>query len=188
VSRLFIAINLPADLRQAAWDAAAPLRRADLPIRWVAPDALHLTLKFLGDVTTDVESQVVAAMEEAVQGCRSFTLPVGGFGAFPSADRPRVVWVGCEGVPALELLQHRLEQRVEPLGFPGEARPFRPHLTLGRVKERAALGGLSRLERILEPLQFEREATIDSIDLMESILGPDGARYSVRRAVSLAGR
>lgn len=188
MSRLFIAINLPADLRQAAWEAAAPLRRSHLPIRWVAPDALHLTLKFLGDVATAVEPQVIAAMEDAVQGCRSFTLPVGGFGAFPSAARPRVVWVGCEGVPALELLQHRLEQRVEPLGFPGEARAFRPHLTLGRVKDRAAPGDLSGLERVLEPLQFEADATIESIDLMESTLGPNGARYAIRRAVVLAGR
>src|SRR3972149_8617791 len=124
--RLFIAINFPADLRQRLWEAAGPLRTAGYPVRWVAPDGVHLTLKFLGEVQPDREPQVVAAIGVAVQGAKRFTLPVGGFGAFPSVSRPRVVWAGCEPVPALELLQDRVEREMERLGVPLGGRPVPP--------------------------------------------------------------
>jgi len=185
MARLFVAVNLPADIRQGAWRAAAPLRTASYPIRWVDVDALHVTLKFLGAVTPEQEPGVVAAMEQAVDGGRPFPLPVGGFGAFPSASRARVVWVGCEAVAPLELIQHRLEKALEPLGFELEARAFRPHVTLGRVKDRAAPRELAGLEAALEDLQFDGEATVSSLDLMESHLGSAGARYTVRRPFPL---
>jgi len=190
MARLFIAVNFPSALRREAWDASAPLRRSALPVRWVAPEALHLTLKFLGEVESPRESAVLAAMHDLAPGSRPFTLSLGGFGAFPSVERPRVVWLGCEGVPALELLQHAVEQRMHALGFPLEGRPFRPHLTLGRVRS----GGQRRerdppdLGALLDGLDFTGAATIESLDLMESRLGPDGPRYSVRQAVPLGDR
>lgn len=185
--RLFTAINLPPDLRQRLWEAAEPLRTAAYPVRWVAIDGMHLTLKFLGDVPSDHEPQVVAAIGAAVQGAKRFTLPVGGFGAFPSPSRPRVIWAGCEPVPALELLQHRVEQELERLGFPLEGRAFHPHLTLGRAQRDARAGAFRDLEGRLHALAFDGEALVESVDLMESQLSRDGARYTRRHAALLAG-
>ena len=105
------------------------------------------------------------------------TLPVGEFGAFPTVERPRVIWVGCEGVPPLELLQHRLELGMEPLGFPIEGRAFRPHLTLGRVKKEARPSALRGLAPLLAGLDFQGETLVKSIELMESIQGPKASHY-----------
>ncbi len=185
--RLFIAINLPPDLRQRLWEAAEPLRRASYPVRWVASDGMHLTLKFLGEVKPDREPEVVAAIGTAVQGAKPFTLMMGGFGAFPSVSRPRVLWAGCEPVPALELLQHRVEQEMERLGFPLEAKAFHPHLTLGRAQRDARAGAFGNLEDRMDTLSFAGEAVVDSVDLMESQLARDGARYTRRHAARLAG-
>ena len=182
--RLFVAINLPRDLRDAILAAAAPLRARGLPVRWVDPDGLHLTLKFLGEVADDRLAEIVAALERACAGARPFPLEVGGFGAFPTAARARVVWVGCEAAPPLELLQHGIEREFAALDFPVEGRPFRPHLTLGRAKADAR-GGVRGLEDQLATLVFSDTFTVTSVDLMESTLTPRGARYAVRHAVAL---
>jgi len=185
--RLFIAVNFPDTLRQSLWEAAEPLRRGSFPIKWVAVDALHLTLKFLGDVAAEREPEVIAAMERAVQGTKPFALHLGGFGVFPSMSRPRVVWAGCDAPAALELLQHGVEHEMEPLGFPLEGRAFQPHLTLGRAERRARPGDFAKLAQRLGRLAFEGEALIASLDLMESRLAQSGAQYTRRHAVPLAG-
>lgn len=184
--RLFVAINFPAELRQSLWRAAAPLRQAGLPVRWVEPEELHLTLKFLGEVAPAREGEVIAGLEAAVQGAKPFALPVGGFGAFPSASRPRVLWAGCEPLPALEWLQHRVEQEMERLGFPLEGRAFHPHLTLGRARRDARPADFRDLEDRLQALAFAAEAPVESVDLMQSHLRPSGAHYTMRHAAALA--
>jgi 2'-5' RNA ligase len=182
--RLFVAVNLPPPLRDAIHAAAAPLRAAALPVRWVEPDGLHLTLKFLGDVADGRLAEMVAALERACVGARPFPLEMSGFGAFPTPARARVVWVGCESAPPLELIQHGIERAFADLGFPIEGRPFRPHLTLGRAKGEAR-GGVRGLEDRLGGLVFAETFTVTSVDLMESTLTPRGARYAVRHAVML---
>jgi 2'-5' RNA ligase len=181
--RLFIAINLPQEIRSDLWQAAAPLRAASYPIRWVAADSIHLTLKFLGEAGPEREAEIIAGVERSVEGTRTFALPIGEFGAFPSPSRARVVWAGCEGVPPLELLQDRLEREMEGLGFPIEGRAFHPHLTLGRVKRHAKAGDLSGLDEQLEQLEYGAEFDVKSVDVMQSTLSRSGARYEVRRAV-----
>ncbi len=185
--RLFIAINFPPALRRRLWDAAEPLRGAGYPVRWVAPDGIHLTLKFLGEVKPAREAEIVTGIGVAVQGAKRFDLPVAGFGAFPSVSHPRVLWAGCEPVPALELLQHCVEQEMERLGFPVEGRAFHPHVTLGRVQRDARAGAFQDLDDRVGALEFAGEAIVESVDLMESRLVRDGARYTRRHAVSLAG-
>lgn len=182
--RLFVAVNLPDHVRRAIASAAAPLRGASFPIKWVEPDGLHLTLKFLGEVEADRQAAVVQALGRACHGARPFELLLGGFGAFPSAARARVVWLGCDPVPALELLQHGVEREYAALGFPVEGRPFRPHLTLGRARATAG-AGVGGLAARLGELAFADAVTVRSIDLMESTLTPAGARYAVRHAVPL---
>lgn len=182
--RLFVAVNLPPELRAAIYAASAPLRADPLPVRWVDPDGIHVTLKFLGEVERKRLDDVVAALERACDGAKAFPLEVAGFGAFPSADRARVIWVGCEPAPPLELVQHGIEVNFADLAFPVEGRPFRPHCTLGRAKGEAR-GGVRGLGERLGALAFADTFTVTSIDLMESTLTPRGARYAVRHAVRL---
>ncbi|MBI3981454.1 MAG: RNA 2',3'-cyclic phosphodiesterase [Gemmatimonadetes bacterium] len=183
--RLFVAVNLPADVRQALWEAAEPVRRRGYPVRWGGPESLHLTLKFLGDVEPSREPEIRLGVDSAVTGARRFTLSIQGFGVFPSASRPRVIWAGCGAVPPLEMLQHRVEREMEGLGFPLEGRAFRPHLTLGRAKNGAPPVRMAGLGAALEELEYAAEATVESVDLMESRLSPSGARYTCLHAAAL---
>jgi 2'-5' RNA ligase len=183
--RLFVAVNLPDELRRTVHEAFAPLRAAHLPIRWVDQTGIHVTLKFLGEVGSERVADAEAALERAAAGMRTFPLAVEGAGAFPSADRARVVWVGCEAAPPLELLQHAVEREYAALGYPVEGRPFRPHVTMGRAQAKVR-GEVRGLAERLGAVDIEGEFVARSVDLMESTLGPGGARYAVRRAVPLA--
>ena len=183
--RLFVAINLPDTLRHDIWTATAALREAGFPVRWTDESVLHLTLKFLGEADSSQLTEITGALDKVVDGNRSFVLPFGGFGAFPSVERPRLIWVGCEGVPPLELMQHGLEVGMERLGFPVEGRPFRPHLTLGRVHKDARPGAFRGLGKILEGLEYAGACTVASVELMESRLGPGGARHQPVHSVRL---
>lgn len=183
--RLFVAVNLPDDVRRGIWTASEPLRRAGLPVKWVEPEDIHLTLKFLGDVEDERQEEMVQAVKQAARGARPFQLPVHGFGAFPSVERPRVIWVGCEGVPPLELLQHHTEREMERVGFPLEGRPFRPHLTLGRTRKDSRPASLRGLESLLDGLVFEADPLVQSVELMESWLAPGGTTYRSVHSVDL---
>lgn len=174
-------------MRQALWDAIEPLRRRDLPVKWARPDGIHLTLKFLGDVEEAREPELRTALGQAAGGGekgggepRSVTVHIEGFGVFPDFHRPRVVWAGVAPEPALELLQHRVEQAFGPLGFPAEARAFRPHLTLGRAAREARPRDFAGLEETLGGLAFADTVTVSDLDLMQSTLQRGGAVYQVR--------
>lgn len=191
--RLFVALNFPDATRQALWRATAPLRDLGLPARWVRADGLHLTLKFLGDVAPEREGELVAALRRAAAGSPGahpgagvLTLRLRGFGAFPDVTRPRVVWVGIEGDSALELLQHRVEREFEPLGFPTEQRPFRPHLTLARAKRDARPPAFRPLAGALEQVAFDETAVVETLDLMESTLQQGGSVYHQRHCERLS--
>lgn len=184
--RLFIAINLPADVRRSLWETAQPLRARSYPVKWVEADSIHLTLKFLGDVGETREPEIRAAIDAAVRGARPFRMMISGFGAFPSPANPRVIWAGCEPAPPLEILQHRMEQEMERLSFPLEGRAFRPHLTLGRAGRGARAADFRDAEDALTSLDFTAEVLVETVDLMESHLTPRGAQYQRRYAAPLA--
>lgn len=167
------------------WAAAEPLRALDVPVRWTRAESIHITLKFLGDVGAEREREIINSVESTVAGTPPFGLPIGGFGAFPNATRPRVVWVGCEQVPALELLQDRLERQMESIGFPVDGQPFRPHLTVGRVRRDAKHVDIRPLGPTMDGLSYGAEIDVASVELMESELGRGGARYVVRHSVEL---
>ena len=184
--RLFVALNFPPLVREALWAATAPLRDLGLPVKWVRGEAVHLTLKFLGDVADEREPEVVAALTRAAAGARTLSLVLGGFGVFPDFRRPRVVWVGIAPEPGLEILQHRVEQEFAPLGFPTEARPFRPHITLGRAARDARPVAFSGLEAVLDRLEFAETALVSALDLMQSTLQSGGPVYHVRHSERLS--
>ena len=160
------------------------MRDLALPIKWVRPEGIHLTLKFLGDVPVEREPELRAALRSAAGDGdgepRGITLQVEGFGAFPDARRPRVVWAGVAPEPALELLQHRVEQVFAPLGFPTEARAFRPHVTLGRAARDARPRDLQGLEPALDAATFSGAALVTTVDLMQSTLESGGSVYQVK--------
>jgi 2'-5' RNA ligase len=172
-------------LRHALWDALAPVRdaREKLPVKWVRPENIHLSLKFLGDVDEAREAELREALKRAA-GTRSeprpLTLQITGFGVFPDYQRPRVLWAGVTPDPGLELLQHGVEQAFAPLGFPTEARPFRPHVTLGRAGRDARPRDFKELEAMLAGTDFDETVTVSEVDLMQSTLQPSGPVYQVK--------
>ena len=144
--RCFVAVDLSAEVRaavaavQARVRAAAP--RAD--VRWLDPHAFHLTLKFLGAVSDERVAAVSAALEGAASGA-PLELEARGLGAFPTIQRPRVLWAGiAAGAPRLVALAEAVERALVPLGCPPEARPFRAHLTIARVRSPRDAGALAK--------------------------------------------
>ncbi len=172
-----MAVNLPADLRDAVWTAAEPARRGSPPVRWVGPDGIHVTLKFLGEVADERLDELRQALGRAAAGIRPFTLELVGGGVFPGPARPRVFWAGVTADQQLELLQHAVEREFAPLGFLTEARAFRPHLTLGRAERDAAPGDLRRAAERIAAAAFSGSALVETVDLMRSRLSPRGAAY-----------
>ena len=181
--RLFVAVNLPTATRGRLWEEVEPLRAGKYPVKWVDAAALHLTVKFLGDVDEAKRVEVERGLEAAVGDTKTFNLAVGEFGTFPPVKQPRVLWVGCETLPVLELLADGVEREMAAIGFPVEGRPFRPHVTIGRVKRDARPAQLEGLRDQLKSLEFFEEPNIESIDLMRSHLGPTGPRYELLSAV-----
>lgn len=167
-------------MRQGLWDAIGPVRERGLRVKWVRPEALHLTLKFLGDVDDAREPTLRDALGEVCKDTRPVTVHIEGFGVFPDYKRPSVVWAGVAPDPALELLQHRVEKVFAPLGFPMEARAFRPHLTLGRAKRDTRRRDMPGLEEALSALAFSETVVVPDVDLMESTLQSAGAVYQVK--------
>ena len=186
--RLFIAINFPDAMRKRLWDETAPLREAGYPVKWVDADNIHMTVKFLGEVDGSRIDDVRAGLVKAVGDTKPFRLPMGQFGAFPSPRRPRVLWVGCENLPVLELLADAVEREMLQLDFEPEkgGHAFRPHLTIGRVRRDARPAALRGLAKRLEGLEFFEEPPVDSVDLMRSRLGSQGPRYARLGAVGLS--
>ena len=172
-----MAINFPETLRQGLWSATESLRSGTLPVRWVEPEAMHLTLKFLGEVAAGRQDELAGALQRAAASCRAVTATVADFGAFPDPRRPRVLWAGVSPEAGLELLQHQVEQEFTPLGFPPEGRPFRPHLTLGRAQRGAPAVNFGDLEGLLGRLSFEQTVTVSSVELMRSVPTHSGADY-----------
>jgi 2'-5' RNA ligase len=183
--RLFLAINVPGDVRRLAYDAAAPLRTAAPAVHWVAEQNLHLTLKFLGEVPEGRVAEIVPALRDAVGRHAGTTLSVGGFGAFPSVRRPRVVWVGVAAEARLELLHHDVEVACADLGFAVEGRPFRPHVTLGRVKGAMSADEARALAAAARAVRYRAVCAVESVDIMRSELSPGGSRYTVLAALPL---
>jgi 2'-5' RNA ligase len=183
--RLFIAINFTAKDRQRIYNSARKMRDAELPIRWVDTDQLHLTLKFLGEVRPERVGQVKAAVAAVAAKTGSFTMKLGGAGAFPTMRRPKVIWLGAEASPELRCLKHDLEWELAPQGFEREVRAFHPHITLGRARKEARAGDFRQFESLVNQMTFEREVTVRTVDLMESHVSAKGTRYNKLMAAKL---
>jgi 2'-5' RNA ligase len=187
--RSFIAIELPDDLKLALTRLQSQLRSgSQAPVKWVDPYSIHLTLKFLGNISQDIVGNITAALEEAVRGISPFHLEVKGLGVFPSLRRVQVVWVGVTGeVDRLRQLQQHVESTLAPLGFTPESRPFTPHLTLARLRDRATPDERQKLGQLIASTSFDTAYSldVDSVHLMRSQLTREGAVYTRLSSIKL---
>ncbi len=188
--RSFVAIELPEELAAQLAEIQRELKRraAGAPVRWVDAHGIHLTLKFLGNVPARQIDAVGAALEKACIGVAPFALTMGGLGCFPNFNRPNVVWIAVGGdMAALGRLQVQVEKEIAPLGYPTEQRDFKPHLTLGRVKN-ATPGDAHRIGEIVRAADVGTvvaEWTVQEVSLMRSDLSPAGAKYTRLRSIQL---
>jgi RNA 2',3'-cyclic 3'-phosphodiesterase len=174
--RLFVAITPPADVHERiahVIDELKPLSRAP---RWVRPEGLHLTLKFLGEVDEVQLPQIVAALKE-IRASRPLDLKFRGVGSFPKHDRPRVIWARVEDNGALAAVAEALTVRFEPLGFRREEREFSPHITLARINSRERLDNLVRAAQGFASYDFGAMQAAE-FSLFKSTLKSSGAEYA----------
>jgi 2'-5' RNA ligase len=179
--RAFIAVFPPLEVRKETLAAA---RRSSLDdrVRWIRPENVHLTLKFLGDVREEALDSICAAVGKVCTGYAPFDVGLMGLGAFPSARRARILWAGTGmGSDQLSSLAANVDAALVPLGFEREKRPYTPHMTLGRVRGRSTSLDL--------PSDAEGpEFRVERVDLMKSTLTQEGPIYENLKAFVLGER
>lgn len=177
--RTFIAIELDKTIMQNLWNFIRQLDSGDKNVRWVKKKSLHLTMKFLGDISPSKMESVKKILLETSLQHHPFSLTVQGTGRFPpQSKKPRILWVGTSECPSLISLQKDMDINLARLGFPKEQRPFFPHLTLGRVKL------TTNLENVLAKMESSLSHSfgsmiVDKITFFQSTLTPSGADYTV---------
>jgi RNA 2',3'-cyclic 3'-phosphodiesterase len=185
--RSFLAIELPKPILKKIEEVQGDLKSTHTDVRWVSPEKIHLTLKFLGNIEESRIDSIFKSIEELIRNTLLFSLKVRGIGAFPNLKNPRVIWMGLvDARETLTSLQKRIDNQLEKIGFQPEDRPFHPHLTLGRMKSSRGKEELvGRMEKHKEEefgdLQVER------VILFESDLRPSGPIYTALREMKLGG-
>ena len=184
--RLFAAATLPDDVRERLGELQRELGSIPLELRWVRPEGIHLTLKFLGEAAEDRLNGIREVLEGVAAAVTPFRLEIRGVGSFPERGTPRVIWVGLGGeVGAAETLSRRIDAALEEVGFPAENRAFKPHLTLGRVKGGGRGDWRSFLRRFAS---FDGgEFPVSSFVLFQSRLATSGATYHPLAVFALSG-
>jgi 2'-5' RNA ligase len=173
--RAFIAIDLPDAVRSSLAEAQQTFRSAANDARWTRPEGIHLTLKFLGEISDAQTKQVVEALAQ-MGPIEPFSVEVKGFGFFPQAQKARVFWAGVAAPPALAELASKVESRMEKIGFAREDRAYSPHLTLARFqvpRPQPALAAAAAAQATTSLGKFE----VSEFFLFESKLSPQGSQY-----------
>jgi len=187
--RAFIAIELTQNVETVLKRLQLDLGVGkDTPVKWVIPHSIHLTLKFLGNISPKMVSEITGVMENSAQNTKPFSLLVSELGVFPNTRSPRIIWVGLKGNTDILLgLQKCLDQSLAYLGFAPESKPFSPHLTLGRVRNgikptqrRALAEKLSATKLKSRPVLY-----VSVVKLMQSELTPQGAIYTQLACINL---
>jgi len=186
--RLFLALDLAPALLAALDAAVEPLRAPAPSLSWTRAEQRHLTLKFVGDGDEALAGRLAAVMDAVAAAHRPFAMQLGGLGAFPNFRRARVLWIGVEGEPRLELLHHDLEVAGAEAGIEVEGRPFRPHVTLARLRQPPALDAARALARAARRIPFSAAQDVAAITLYDSVLAPTGSRYRRVHTAPLGGR
>ena len=175
--RSFVALELSAEVRTNLTKLLKALQRMPAPIKWVEPENLHLTLKFLGEVAEGQIATITATLSAIAQATLPFTFAVKGGGGFPDLRRPRILWVGVEAPQELLTLQRQIEQGMERLGFAHEGRPYHPHITIGRVKAMQGIAPVLATLRGHADVSFG-VVTVRHLTLFRSDLSREGPTYT----------
>lgn len=182
VIRAFIAIDLSPEIQNRLDEVLQDYRAQlpDIPIRWVSASNIHLTLKFLGDVSLSNLNLLTEMIQKEISNHHQFDISVGGSGAFPNIRQPRVVWVGVEAPPELSAVQNGIEMATARLGYMREERAFSPHLTIGRVSRNATAQDVKAISKALEITRvgFLGATCVEKVHLYRSDLQPTGAVYT----------
>lgn len=190
--RSFIAIELPEQAREGLARLRRELERDEHGfVKWVDPQGIHLTLKFLGNIPAKRVTEITEAMKKAVQAISPFQLEISGLGAFPSLKQPRVFWVGVSGeLDKLSALQQNIDSALAALGFAKEERPFVAHLTLARIREGASPAERRDFGELVDSTTFQDKYPVEvaAVRLMRSQLMPAGAIYTCLSVVGLGGQ
>jgi 2'-5' RNA ligase len=178
--RAFIAIELTAAVHAEFERVIKLLGSSSHTVRWMAPQNIHLTLKFLGDIDLSGLNRLKDSLLEECLRHESFEIRVEGLGAFPNNRRPRVIWIGVQAPPNLAALQKGIETVLLMQGYPREERPFSPHLTLGRVSQHAGPDDIDQLAGLLGKTRVGHLGTnyVKSVQLFQSDLHPTGPIYT----------
>ena len=179
--RSFIAIPVP-DQGIEALQVTVQKLESDIgrSVRWVRPEGIHLTLKFMGDIPAGTVDQVLEALPQVASQFPPIKLAISGLGVFPNTRRPRVLWAGLTGeLEALSELQSDVDDMVGRLGLPKELRPFSPHLTLGRVRRETSESQLRKIGEIMADAARPSAVpwTANTVNLMRTELDPAGSRH-----------
>jgi len=189
--RSFIAIPVSDEGIQALEETVRGLEpEIGRHVRWVRPEGIHLTLKFMGDIQVKTAEDILEALPRVTAGFSAFDLAITGLGVFPNQRRPRVLWAGLNGdLEALAALQQAVDDAVGRLGLPKEQRPFSPHLTLGRVRREVNDGQVRKIGSVMS--SAEPPAAVawaaDTVNLMRTELDPAGSRHYLVGSASLGG-
>ena len=187
--RSFLAVKLPAPLKEELERVQNRLR-SELPkLAWVKPSGMHLTVKFFGDIELDQVEEIQEYVQRVVQRLTCFSLEVQGLGVFPNIRMPRVLWAGISGeAEILSRLVYDLDEALETLGFPKEGKPFNPHLTLARIKSQGReVGEVLEKKKLLVPAVAIGSIDVTQVSLFKSELRPSGSVYTCLWDVSLPG-
>ena len=185
--RLFVALNLPDDVRaRITREVIDPLRARVRGVRWVRDDMLHVTLAFLGERNEAEAREAHAVVREVATSRDPIQVTLSGLGVFPNAAKPRVLWLGLADPNPVRELHRVFERERARLGVPAEGRAYHPHVTLGRVAQTPETAASEDLAAVLAAVQFEATVTLSSLDLMRSETSPAGPRYATLLAAPLS--
>lgn len=183
--RTFIAVKLPDHVIRFLADLQLDLKKYGLRVKWSRPENLHLTLKFLGDISPDDVDPVCRVVNVAVKGFAPILLYTAGVGFFPGIRRPRVLWTGISGQLALfEKLHHSIDAGLGSLGFDKDDRRFTGHLTLGRFKGQPAPESLINMMKMYKDMASD-EFFVDAVSVYKSDLKPSGPIYTNLSSIQL---
>lgn len=184
--RVFLAVNLPDGVQRELHRSTRHIREAAQSVAWVRAEHLHFTVRFLGEVSEEVVSRLSQEIAPVLATHEPFDIELAGVGAFPAVERPRVIWVGVKDAGKLKSLAAKVEGVVRALGFPAEPREFVPHLTLGRVKRPLSGMELQSLTRAVSCYEARFTLRVAGVDLMSSVLRPQGPLYTMLHNFPLA--
>ncbi|MEO8879161.1 MAG: RNA 2',3'-cyclic phosphodiesterase [Gemmatimonadaceae bacterium] len=185
--RLFLALELDARERRAICLAIAPMKKAAPEATWAREENLHLSIKFFGEQPDTAPAQLVIILGAIARAQQPLDLRISGLGAFPNLRAPRVVWMGVQHDPRLELMHHDVEATCAASGFALDARAFRPHITLARVREEMPLANARALAVAARAVGYKGVQQVTALTLLESTHAPGGPRYTAVASIPLGG-